>query len=117
VVYRLQAHRSRRKNKKEVAMKKLLLSAAAIGAMLAATAPAQARDGCGPGSFRGPHGRCHSERGGPGWRGDRGPGWRGGPGPRAWEEGRFYPGRGYWSGGRWYQHRDHDRGHGGWRYR
>jgi hypothetical protein len=85
-------------------MKKILLGVAAIGAIMAATAPAQARDGCGPGAHRGPYGHCRPN----GWVAP-------GPGPGAWVEGRFYPGRGYWWHNGWYQHRDH--WHGGWRYR
>ncbi len=88
-------------------MKKFLLGAAAIGTLVALAAPAQARDGCGRGEHRGPHGRC--------WP-NRGPGWDRGPGPGAWVEGRFYPGRGYWYQNRWYQHRYREHGRD-WRYR
>jgi Ni/Co efflux regulator RcnB len=93
-------------DKEEVVMKKILLSAAAIGAVLAVTAPAEARD----------HHRY--ERHDRGWHHDRGwnhdRGWHGG-GRDAWVEGRFYRGRGYWSHGRWWQHRE--RHHNDWRYR
>jgi hypothetical protein len=88
-------------------MKKFLIGAALIGTVLTVAAPAQARDGCGRGMFRGPHGHCHPDRGG--WD-------RGGPGRNAWVNGTFYPGHGWWSDGRWYQHRDRDQRHG-WRYR
>jgi Ni/Co efflux regulator RcnB len=95
-------------------MKKILLGAIAIGAMMAVTAPAQARDGCGRDAHRGPRGECRPDHRS-GW--DRGRGWDRGPGPGrpAWEEGRYYPGRGYYYRNRWYQHRDRHRGD--WRYR
>jgi hypothetical protein len=92
-------------------MQKLLLAAVAAGTMMAAAAPAEARDGCGPGFFRGAYGRCLPERG------PRGPGpvAIGVPGGPALIVGNFYEGRGYWDGHRYYHHRE--RWHGGWRYR
>lgn len=86
-------------------MKKFLAIALLAGAALTTTA-AEARDGCGRGGWRGPHGHC-----------------RHGPGPGSGAVaiapglviGNFYQGRGYWDGRRYYQHRE--RRHGGWRYR
>ena len=66
--------------------------AATVGTGVIAAAPADARDGCGMGFHRGPHGRCF---------------------PNA--PGGFYHGYGYWDGHRYWQHRD--RFQGGWRYR
>jgi hypothetical protein len=85
-------------------MKVLLLSAAAIGAAMVVSAPAQARDGCGHGYYRGPHGHCHAE------------GYRTGPAPAGYVDGRYYHGHGYLYHNRWYRerYRWHD---GGWRYR
>ncbi len=93
-------------------LRKYMLIAVATG-MFAATiaAPAQARDGCGPGAHRNPWGRCRPNgppRGGPGMV----VGVPGGPGLVV---GNFYEGRGYWDGRRYYQHRE--RHHGDWRYR
>ncbi|SEL12029.1 hypothetical protein SAMN05216382_1533 [Sphingomonas palmae] len=83
-------------------MKTLLLAAAALGGMVMASAPAEARQGCGPGFHRGYYGRCVS---------NRGPRYA----PRAYIVHRYYPGRGYWYGNRFWGHRY--RWHGGWRYR
>jgi hypothetical protein len=83
-------------------MKKLLLATAAIGSLLAAAAPADARQGCGPGGHRGPNGHCRPNHG----RMVAGP---------ALRIGVFYPGHGYWDGHRYWQHRE--RWHHGWRYR
>lgn len=80
-------------------MKIMLIAALAAGTALAATAPADARQGCGADFHRGPYGRCLPNRG---------------PGA-AVVIGRFYPGQGYWDGNRYWGHRD--RRHGGWRYR
>lgn len=84
-------------------MKRIILGAIAAGAVLAAAAPADARQGCGLGFHRGFHGRCIPNRG------------RRFAGPRAPVVGVFYPGRGYWYGGRYWHNRY--RWHGGWRYR
>ena len=87
-------------------MKNYFLAAAALGAVLAASSPALARDGCGRGEHRGPYGHC---------RPNYGPG----PGPVVVAPGlvigSFYPHRGYWDGHRYYMHREH--WNGGWRYR
>ncbi|WP_116092430.1 GCG_CRPN prefix-to-repeats domain-containing protein [Sphingomonas crusticola] len=84
-------------------MKKYLLLALAAGATLVAAAPADARQGCGPGGHRDYYGHC---------RPNRGPVYAG---PRTLVIGTYYPGRGYWDGRRYYQHRE--RWHRGWRYR
>lgn len=83
-------------------MRMILLAALAAGAALTVAAPADARQGCGPGGRRGPGGYCRPNRG---------------PvvvAPRI-VVGRFYEGRGYWDGRRYWGHRY--RLHGGWRYR
>lgn len=87
-------------------MKKILLATLAVGAAIAAVAPAQARDGCGPGGFRGPHGRCH-------FNGGPGPVVIAGPGRPV--IGNYYAGRGYYYNNRYWHHRE--RWHGDWRYR
>jgi hypothetical protein len=84
-------------------MKKILLAAVAAGAVLAATSPANAAQGCGPGGHRGPYGHCRPN----------GPPIVAGPGGLV--IGTYYPNRGYWDGNRYWRHRD--RWHGGWRYR
>jgi hypothetical protein len=84
-------------------MKKMLILAIAAGATLAAAAPANAADGCGPGGHRGPYGHCRPNRGGPVVVA---------PGLII---GNYYRGQGYWDGHRYWRHRD--RWHGGWRYR
>ena len=66
--------------------------AATVATGFVASAPADARGGCGLGFHRGPYGGCR-------------------PNLRD----RFYHGYGYWDGTRYWQHRD--RWHGGWRYR
>lgn len=77
---------------------------AAIGLMsafaMAAASPADARQGCGPGFHRTPHGRCVPNRGG----------------QQVWVVGHYYEGHGYWYNNRWYKHRYRDR-HRAWRYR
>ena len=83
-------------------MKTILLAAIAAGAALAAVAPAEARQGCGPGGHRDRAGYCRPNRDAVVIA----------PVARV---GVFYPGRGYWDGRRYWQHRD--RWHGGWRYR
>jgi hypothetical protein len=83
-------------------MKKALFAAIALGAVLMANAPAEARDGCGPGAHRGLDGFCRPN----------GPGPVIVPGVRV---GVFYPGRGYWDGHRYWAHRAW--WHHGWRYR
>ncbi len=69
---------------------------------LSATAPADARQGCGPGFHRNPYGRCVPNRG---------------PREQVWVVGRYYPGRGYWYHNRWWHHRSRDRDRREWRYR
>lgn len=82
----------------------LLISAALAGAAtLAAAAPAEARQGCGPGFHRGYHDRCVPNRAGPGYR------------QPVLVVGNFYRGQGYWDGRRYWQHRY--RYNNGWRYR
>lgn len=83
-------------------MKSFLLAVAAVGTAVIASAPAEARQGCGVGFHRGYHGRCIPNRGAGYAR--RGP-----------VIGVFYPGRGYWYGNRYWAQRY--RWHGGWRYR
>lgn len=83
-------------------MKTLVLVAAALGGTLMASAPAEARQGCGPGFHRGYYGRCVANRGPAYVR-------------RGYVVHRYYPGRGYWYGNRFWVHRY--RWHGGWRYR
>ena len=73
-------------------MKGIILAAVAACTTLVATAPADARQGCGTGFHRGPRGACVVNR-----------------------AGGFYRGYGYWDGRRYYQNRY--RFHGGWRYR
>lgn len=86
-------------------MKTFVAIAIAIGVMAGTASVAEARDGCGRGMARGPHGHCRVI---------------GGPGavvvgPGRLVIGNFYAGRGYWDGRRYYQHRY--RHHNGWRYR
>ena len=83
-------------------MKKLLVVTAALGALLAAASPADARQGCGRGGHHGPYGHCRPNH----YRGFAAPGLR---------VGVFYPGQGYWDGRRYWHHRE--RWHGRWRYR
>jgi hypothetical protein len=83
-------------------MRKILLAALAASAALVSVAPAEAREGCGPGGHRGPAGYCRPNRGGVVVA----------PGVRV---GVFYPGRPNSHGRRYWGHRD--RWHGGWRYR
>lgn len=86
-------------------MKRMLVLALSISAAfttVAATAPAEAAQGCGAGLHRGPAGRCIRN---------------GGPGRNRWVSGRHYAGRGYYYQNRWYRERYRDRGHNGWRYR
>lgn len=85
-------------------MKKLFAVALLAGAAMLGTTAADAREGCGRGSHRGPAGHCRSEY--------RGRGVVIAPGLTI---GRFYNGRGYWDGRRYYQNRY--RHGGGWRYR
>jgi hypothetical protein len=81
-------------------MNKALLLALAAGAAVAGmsvSAPAAARDGCGPGYHRGPHGHCWANRG-----------------HNRLVVHRYYRGQGYWDGRRYWRHRRHDRGR--WHY-
>jgi len=90
-------------------LKRALLIALAAGSVMAVAAPAEAREGCGPGGHRGPYGHC---------RPNRGPGPRGpvvGVGPGGLVIGNFYEGRGYWDGRRYWHNRD--RRNGRWYYR
>jgi hypothetical protein len=84
-------------------MKTLILSALVAGAAFAATSPADAAQGCGPGGHRGYYGHCRPN----------GPPVVVGPGPMV--VGTYYPRQGWWDGHRYWQHRE--RWHGGWRYR
>lgn len=86
-------------------MKGLLAVALAAGVAVAATTPADARQGCGYASHRGYNGRCVPDRGRVVAVAPRG----------TLIVGNFYRGRGYWDGRRYYQHRY--RWHNGWRYR
>jgi hypothetical protein len=74
------------------------LGMASAVAMMAAAAPADARQGCGAGFHRAPNGVCRPNRGN----------------RVVFVEGRYYPGRGYWWHNRWY-HQRHRR-HGVWVY-
>ncbi|MFT4026583.1 MAG: hypothetical protein QM676_07260 [Novosphingobium sp.] len=87
-------------------MKKILALAMTAGIALATTGIAEARQGCGPGYHRGPHGRCLANA-------RHGVGVAVTPGGRL-VVGRFYHGRGYWNGRRYYQHRA--RRGPGWHY-
>lgn len=81
---------------------KVLVTIGLVSAFaLAAAIPAEARQGCGPGMHRTPHGRCVPNRG---------------PQGQVWVVGRYYPGHGYWYNNRWYHHRDRDQDRN-WRYR
>lgn len=86
-------------------MKRIVAFALAAGVAVSAISPAVAREGCGPGFHRGPHGGC---------RPDRGPD-RIVVAPGGLVVGNFYDGRGYWDGHRYRERRE--RWHGGWRYR
>ena len=74
------------------------LGIASAVAMMAA-APADARQGCGPGFHRAPNGMCRPNRDQVRSR---------------WVEGRYYSGRGYWWHNQWRQHRQ--RRNGVWIY-
>lgn len=84
-------------------MKAILIALVAAGTTLINCPPAEAREGCGIGYNRGPHGYCRPNH-------DRAvvvvPPLR---------VGVYYPGRGYWYDGRFWAHRY--RWNGGWRYR
>ena len=84
-------------------MKKIFALALAAGIAVVATAPADARQGCGPGFHRGPYGHCRPNR-------DRVV-----VAPGTLIVGNFYRGKGYWDGHRYWQRRH--RWHNGWRYR
>jgi hypothetical protein len=83
-------------------MKTLASIGLASAIALAAIAPAQARQGCGPGFHRNPWGRCVPNRG---------------PAAQVWVVGRYYPGHGYWYNNRWWRHRYRDPDSHDWRYR
>jgi hypothetical protein len=80
-------------------MKALAAIAFASVIAFAASAPAEARQGCGQGFHRAPNGMCVPNRG---------------PREQVYVVGHFYPGHGYWYNNRWYQHRV--RARYGWRY-
>jgi hypothetical protein len=86
-------------------MKTFLMTAVALGATIAAAAPAEAAGGCGAGFHRGPYGGC---------RPNRPVAVRPAPAP-VLVVGRYYPGRGYWYRNRYWANRY--RYHGYWRYR
>jgi hypothetical protein len=77
-------------------MKAIAALAVASGIAMLAAAPADARQGCGPGFHRAPNGMCRPNR------------------DMRWVEGRYYGGHGYWWHNRWYQHRH--RRNGVWIY-
>ncbi len=87
-------------------MRKLILTLAAAGSVLAVATPAFAREGCGRGYHRGWRDRCVPNDG-PRYAA-RGPDVR-------LVIGNYYTGRGYWDGRRYWQRRE--RWNGGWRYR
>jgi hypothetical protein len=80
-------------------MKALTALAAASLVAIVTAAPADARQGCGPGMHRIPNGMCVPNRGR----------------TQVYVVGRYYPGHGYWYQNRWWhkRYRDRDR----WRYR
>jgi hypothetical protein len=84
-------------------MKILAAVGVASAIALAASAPANARQGCGPGFHRAYNGVCRPNR-------DTRMRMR----QVRWTEGRYYSGRGYWWHNRWYQHRH--RRNGVWIY-
>ena len=75
-------------------MKALLAVGAAAIIATVATAPAQAREGCGRGFHRTAYGNCRPDRGT----------------YARYVEGHFYEGRGYYWHNRWYQHRHRRQG-------
>lgn len=81
-------------------MKVLAALGVASAIAMVAAAPADARQGCGPGMHRAPNGMCRPNR----------------DGNVTWVVGRYYPGHGYWYNNQWYHHRYRDHDHG-WRYR
>jgi hypothetical protein len=84
-------------------MNRFLAVALAAGVAVAGTSATEAREGCGPGGHRGPHGHCRPNQGA----------FVGAPGRLV--VGQYYGGRGYWDGRRYWQHRE--RRQGNWRYR
>ena len=80
-------------------MKALIALAAASLVAIVAAAPADARQGCGPGMHRIPNGMCVPNRGR----------------TQVYVVGRYYPGHGYWYQNRWWHNRY--RAHNSWRYR
>lgn len=81
-------------------MKMIAALGLASALAMAAAAPANAAQGCGPDFHRAPNGTCHPNRG---------------PMQGRWVVGRYYRGHGYWYHNRWFHHRA--RWHGDWRYR
>jgi len=79
-------------------MKTLIALATAAIVATAAAAPADARQGCGPGFHRAPNGMCRPNRG---MR-------------MRYVEGRYYRGHGYWWRNAWRHHRQ--RRNGVWIY-
>ena len=90
-------------------MGKIFAVALAVAAVLAVSAPADARGGCGIGWHRGPFGHCVRNEGAAVVVAPRVGVEVGVPGI-----GVFVTGRGYWDGHRYWRHRRHWRG--GWRY-
>jgi len=84
-------------------MKAIAALAVASGIAMLAAAPADARQGCGPGFHRSPNGMCRPSR-------DMRDNMR----QQRWVEGRYYSGRGYWWHNQWRQHRQ--RRNGVWIY-
>src|SRR6059058_1669597 len=83
---------------KEIVMKTLIALGLATAIAGMAAAPAEARQGCGPGFHRAMNGTCRPNRG-----------------TRArWIQGHYYRGQGYRWHNRWYQHRH--RRNGVWIY-
>ena len=88
-------------------MKAIAALAVASGITMLAAAPADARQGCGPGFHRAPNGMCRPNRD---MRGDM----RDRDMHDRWVEGHYYAGHGYWWHNEWRQHRH--RRNGVWIY-
>jgi hypothetical protein len=84
-------------------MKAIAALAVASGLAMLAAAPADARQGCGPGFHRSPNGMCRPN-----------PDMRDNMRQQQWVQGRYYAGRGYWWHNQWRQHRQ--RRNGVWIY-
>jgi hypothetical protein len=81
-------------------MKFVIALGAVSSIALVAAAPANARQGCGPGFHRAPNGMCRPNRDGQ---------------TEVYVVGRYYPGHGYWYNNRWWHNRYRYRHM--WRYR